>query len=59
MTYLDIWNEAYNIYTDAGRSEGQQYNDMQKFLSDRVKDGSITALDKCYIARDVMATAGL
>lgn len=59
MAYSDIWNEAYNIYTDTNRSEGKQYNDMQKFLLDRVKDGSITALDKCYIARDVMKTAEL
>lgn len=59
MGFKEIWNEAYNIFTDGERSEGAQYNDMQKFLEEQVKAGNISASDKCYMAKDVMETAGL
>ena len=58
-SFTDIFNEAYNIFTDWNRTEGAQYNDMQRFLMNQVKEGNISALDKCYIARDVMQTACL
>lgn len=59
MTFTEIWNEAYNLYTDGTKSEGKCYNDMQSFLWERVKAGEISATDKCYIAHDVMETAGM
>lgn len=59
MTFIEIWNEAYNIYTDWNRSEGARYNDMQSFLLGQVKQGNLSAADKCTLARDVMATAEL
>lgn len=59
MTFTEIWNEAYNLYTDGTKSEGKRYNDMQSFLWGRVKAGEISATDKCYIAHDVMETAGI
>lgn len=59
MGFTEIWNGAYSIFTDGERSEGAQYNDMQKFLEGQVKAGNISASDKCYMAKDVMKTAGL
>lgn len=59
MTFTEIWNEAYNIYTDGERTEGGRYNDMQSFLMDQVKAGHISMADKCYMAKDIMETAGL
>lgn len=59
MTFTEIFNEAYNIFVDGDRSEAAQYNDMQRFLMDRVKAGDLSIVDKCYMARDVMETAGL
>lgn len=59
MSLLEIWNEAYNIFTDGERSEGAQYNDMQRFLMDQVKSGAISMTEKSKIASDVMETAGL
>ena len=59
MTFTEIWNEAYNIYTDGSRSEGRAYNDMQRFLWDQVKKGNLSPIDKCIMARDIMETAGL
>lgn len=59
MEFTEIWNEAYNIFTDNERTEGAQYNDMQKYLSEQIKAGNISAVDKCYIAKDVMETAVL
>ena len=56
---IEIWNEAYNIFTDYNRTESQQYNDMQSYLQDCVRQGKITQLDKCYMAKDVMRTAEL
>lgn len=59
MDFTDIWNEAYNIYTDAERSDGARYNDMQAFLMDQVRAGVLSAADKCTMAADIMQTAGL
>lgn len=59
MEFTEIWNEAYNIYTDSERSEGAQYNDMQRFLMDQVKAGNLDMADKCTMAADIMETAGL
>ena len=59
MGFTEIWNEAYNIFTDEDRSEGAQYNDMQRFLEEQVKAGNLGASDKCVMARDVMEAAGL
>jgi len=59
MTFTEIWNEAYNIYTDGRRSEGGRYNDMQRFLLDQVKKGNLSPHDKCIMAHDIMKTADL
>ena len=59
MTFTEIFNEAYNIFTDGERSEGARYNDMQRFLMKQVKEGNLSPTDKCIMARDVMETAGL
>lgn len=59
MNFTEIWNKAYNIYTDDDRTEGARYNDMQRFLMSQVEAGSISMADKCYMAHDVMETAGL
>lgn len=59
MEFTEIWNEAYNIFTDSERTEGAQYNDMQNYLLKQVKAGNINAADKCYIAKDVMESASL
>ena len=59
MNFTEIWNEAYNIFTDDNRTESGRYNDMQRFLMERVKAGAISMADKCHIAADVMETAGL
>ena len=59
MTFTELWNEAYNTFTDGSRSEGAAYSDMQAFLPDAVKNGMISMGDKCRLAADVMETAGL
>lgn len=59
MTFIEIWNEAYNLFTDETKSEGRCYNDMQRFLLEQVKAGNLSMADKCAIAHDVMETAGL
>lgn len=59
MTFLDIWNEAYNLYTDGRKSESRCYNDTQRFLEERVKAGDITVADKAQIFTDIRETAGL
>lgn len=56
---LEIWNEAYSIYTDSNRTEGAQYNDMQSFLRDQVKAGNIDMATKFAMAADIMRTADL
>lgn len=57
--FTEIWNEAYNIFTDDDRTEGGRYNDMQRFLIEQVNKGYLSMADKCYMARDIMETAGL
>lgn len=57
--FTEIWNEAYNIFTDGNRTESGRYNDMQRYLMDQVKAGRISIGDKCCMAADVMETAGL
>ena len=57
--FTEIWNEAYNIYTDAERSEGAQYNDMQRYLMDCVNRGELSFADKCHMAKDIMETADI
>lgn len=59
MTFIEIWNEAYNIYTDEDRTEGGRFNDMQRFLMDQVKAGALSMADKCCMVGDIMETAGL
>lgn len=59
MTFTEIWNEAYNIFTDGNRSEGARFNDMQRFLMDQVKKGNIGREDKFIMAHDIMETAWL
>ncbi len=59
MNFTEIWNEAYDIFTDGNRTEGGRYNDMQRFLMEQVKAGAISQADKCHMAADVMETAGL
>lgn len=59
MGFTEIWNEAYNIYTDINRSESAQYNDMQRFLMEQVKAGHLNIADKCYMAKDIMETVEL
>lgn len=59
MEFIEIWNEAYNIFTDGERTEGACYNDMQKFLMEQVKAGNLSMADKCVMAHDIMETAGL
>lgn len=59
MTFTEIWNEAYNLFTDDTKSESKCYNDMQRFLEALVKDGSLTVEDKCYMVRDIRETANL
>lgn len=56
---LEIWNEAYSIYTDSNRTEGAQYNDMQSYLRDQVKAGNIDMATKFAMAADIMRTADL
>ena len=58
-TMLEIWSEAYSIFTDTERTEGQQYNDMQSYLMECVKGGKLTLSDKCCMAKDIMQTAAL
>ena len=57
--FTEIWNEAYNIFTDNNRTESAQYNDMQRFLLQHVRAGHLTMTDKCIIAHDIMETANL
>lgn len=57
--FTTIWNEAYNIFTDNDRSEGAQYNDMQRYLMQQVNEGFLSFADKCYMAKDIMETANL
>lgn len=57
--FTEIWNEAYNIFTDGSRTEGGRYNDMQRYLMECVKAGQITLADKCCMVSDIMETAGL
>ena len=59
MTFTEIWNEAYNLFTDGTKSEGKCYNDMQRFLEGCVRDGLLTVEDKCYMVRDIRETANL
>lgn len=57
MEYTEIWNKAYNIFTDENRSEAAQYNDMQKYLMNEVIAGNLPLKDKFYIARDIIETS--
>lgn len=57
--FTEIWNEAYNIFTDGSRTEGGRYNDMQRFLMSQVEAGRISLCDKCCMAAAVMETAEL
>jgi len=57
--FTEIWNEAYNIFTDEDRSEGGRFNDMQRFLLEQVKEGFLSMADKCCMVADIMETAGL
>lgn len=57
--FTEIWNEAYNIFTDENRSEGGRFNDMQRFLLEQVRAGFLNMADKCYMVHDIMETAGL
>ena len=57
--FVEIWNEAYNIYTDAGRTDSARYNDMQRYLEIQVKNGSIGVADKAAMVKDIKETAGL
>ena len=57
--FTEIWNEAYNIFTDGSRTDGGRYNDMQKYLMSQVKAGRLTLADKCHMASDIMETAGI
>ena len=59
MTFTEIWNEAYNIFTDGERTESGRYNDMQRFLLDKVKAGELSMADKCHMVADIMETAGI
>lgn len=59
MEYTEIWNEAYDLFTDGTKSESRCYNDMQRFLEEQVKVGNLSAADKPVMARDIMETAGL
>ena len=52
--YWDIYSEAVKIYTDGEKTEGNQYNDMQKYLLDQVKARYITMDQKCMIASSVI-----
>lgn len=53
----NVMSTAYDIYTDAKRSESAQYNDMQRYLNDMVNYGAITFKEKCNIAHDVIETS--
>ena len=57
--FTEIWNEAYNIFTDENKSEGGRFNDMQRFLLEQVRAGFLNMADKCYMVHDIMETAGL
>jgi len=59
MSFTEIWNEAYNLFTDGTKSEGRCYNDMQKYLEDQVKEGNLSVADKAYMVADIRETAGL
>ena len=59
MGFTEIWNEAYNIFTDSERSEAAQYNDMQRFLEAQVKAGNLSMADKCTMVADIRETAEL
>ena len=57
--FTEIWNKAYNIFTDGSRTESGCYNDMQRYLMDQVKAGRISLADKCHMAAAIMECAGL
>ena len=50
----DIWNKAYDIFTDGERTEGARCNDMQKYLWDQVKEGTIDENEKFRMVREIM-----
>lgn len=50
----DIWNAAYDIYTDGERTEGGRFNDMQTYLIGKVKEGIITDNEKFRMVREIM-----
>ena len=59
MSFVEVWNEAYNIYTDFDRSEGGRFNDMMSFLRERVKAGDLSEADMHTMASDVMKCADI
>ena len=59
MNFTEIWNEAYNLFTDSTRSEMKCYNDMLDFLEEQVKLRNLSADDKCCMVQDIMETASL
>ena len=59
MDFTEIWNEAYNIYTDAERTDSDRYDDMRRFLQQKVSEGAISAGDKARMTSDIIDTASL
>ena len=58
MTFIEIWNKAYSIFTDGTISEAANYNRTKRFLEERVKAGDIDKAVAGQIFVDVRETAG-
>lgn len=55
MKYLEIWQEAYEKFTDGSWSEGIRYMNMQAYLMNQVKQGNLSIFDKCIIEHDIVS----
>lgn len=53
MDFTEIWNEAYNIYTEQGKAA------MWTWLEQKVKQGEISDADMRVMASDIFNTASL
>lgn len=51
--FIEIWNQAYNIYIDMGKK------DLKEFLKIQTESGSLSKADAIAMEEDIIETATL
>ena len=49
-----VYEKALAIFTDRNRTESAQYNDMQRYLGDAVREGAISKRDRFEIIAEIL-----